>query len=446
MNDARDLALRRAVRRQLLAAGAAATLLLGGAGVWAGLTNLAGAVVAQGQFVVASHVKSVQHPTGGVIGALAVQEGARVAVGDVLIRLDDTQTRAGLAIVTRRLDELAARMVRLAAERDGAATLQFPQLLTARQGEPGVAVAIESERRLFAFRRQSRAGQRAQLEARIAQYEQQIVGLKAQEAAADAGLEVLEREIADLASLQARGIVTVQRLNTLRLEAATLGGDRGEAIAGQAGAAGGIAEARLQILQIDADLRSEVGQELREVQAQIGEFSERRIAAQDQLARVEIRAPQAGVVHDLAVHTTGGVISPAETLMQIVPEAEALAVDLRLAPADIDQVHPGQLAMLRLSALNLRTTPEIPGRVERVAADLTEDPRTGAFWYGVRVTVAPAELARLASQDGGRGSLGAGLPVSGMPVEVHLRTAERTALSYLVKPLRDQFARAFREE
>jgi HlyD family secretion protein len=204
----------------------------------------------------------------------------------------------------------------------------------------------------------------------------------------------------------------------------------------QAQAAGRITEARLQILQIDQDLKTEVGRELREIQAQVGEFVERKVAAEDQLRRIEIVAPQSGVVHQLAVHTIGGVISAADTIMLIVPGSDKLALEVQIAPQDIDQIILGQHAVLRMSAFNMRTTPELNGYVSRVAADLTKDERTGLSWYLVRITVPPEELARLQ-----------GLALMpGMPSEALIKTGERTALSYIVKPLTDQINRAFREE
>jgi len=426
----------RSIRRHLAAAGLAAVLLVGGAGSWAAVTDLAGAVVASGRFVVDSHVKTVQHPTGGIVGEIPVREGQRVGAGAVLVRLDATQTRANLAIVTKRLDELAARRARLSAERDDLAAIDFPPQLTERADDPDVAQALHSERALFAFRRQARESRKSQLEERIVQLNMEIAGLKAQEEAYARALAVLEQEIADLRGLRQKGLVSVQRLNALDREAATLGGERGEAMAGQAQAAGRIAETRLQILQIDQDLKSEVAKELREIEAQIGEFVERRVAAEDQLRRIDIPAPQAGIVHQLAVHTVGGVISPADVIMQIVPEDDQLAVEVEIAPQDIDQIALGQKAVLRLSAFNQRTTPELNGKVSRIAANLTQDQRTGLSFYVVRVALPAAERARL-------GGLAL---VPGMPAEAFIETGRRTALSYLLKPLGDQLSRAFREE
>jgi HlyD family secretion protein len=247
---------------------------------------------------------------------------------------------------------------------------------------------------------------------------------------------VRERELVDLRVLLAKGITSVQRLNELERDKATLDAYRGQVVAGQAQAAGSIAEARLQILQVEQDLKTEVTTDLRDTQAKLGEFTERKIAAEDQLRRIDMTAPQDGWVHNLAVHTVGGVVSPGGTVMEIVPDQDSLSLEAHITPQDIHDVHLGQSAVLRLTAFNLRTTPELNGTVSRVGADLTQDQRTGNSFYVVRVTIPSDKLARL----------GAMKLVPGMPAEAFVQTGERMALSYLMKPLHDQIARAFRED
>ena len=226
----------------------------------------------------------------------------------------------------------------------------------------------------------------------------------------------------------------IQRVTALERDAARLEGERGQLIASIAQAKGKITETELQILQIDQDLRSEVAKELREIQGKIAELVERKVAAEDQLKRIDIRAPQDGMVHQSTVHTVGGVITAGEPIMLIVPEADELTVEAKVAPQDIDQVRVGQTAVLRFSAFNQRTTPELNGVVSRVSADLTTDQRTGAAYYAVRITLSESEIARLE-----------GLQlVPGMPVEAFIQTGERTVLSYLMKPFTDQITRSFR--
>jgi HlyD family secretion protein len=436
MSNTDTVAVVHAIDRHLIAGVLASLVLVVGVGGWAAATNLAGAVIASGTFVVDSYVKKIQHPTGGVVGELLVREGQQVRAGDVLIRLDATQVKANLSIVSKRLDELSAREARLEAERDDKGAIGFPEALSARAHEPDVARALDGERNLFVSRQQTRDGKKAQLAERIKEYQHQIVGLKDQQEAFERGIGVRDRELANLRDLLAKGITSVQRLNELERDKAQLEAYRGQVVAGQAQAAGSIAEAQLQILQVDQDLKTEVASDLRDTQAKIGEFSERKIAAEDQLRRIDLIAPQDGLVHNLTVHTIGGVIAPGDAIMEIVPDQDRLALEARIRPQDIHDVHLGQRAVLRLTAFNLRTTPELNGTVSRVGADLTQDQRTGTSFYVVRITVPPSELARLA-----RLKL-----VPGMPAEALVQTRERTALSYLVKPLRDQMARAFRED
>lgn len=436
MQTSEAVAVTRSVRRHLFAGCLTGLIILGTVGAWATTTKLAGAVVASGHFVVDSYVKKIQHPTGGVVGEILVREGQKVQAGDVLMRLDATQTKANLAIITKQLDELSARLARLEAERDDQTEIVFPVQLLERIGDIDVASAVNSERKLFKFRKTSREGRKSQLLERIAQFEHEIEGLKAQEMAFSRGLQILDAEIVTLRGLHEKGIVSVQRMNALETQAATFGGERGEKIAYQAQVAGRISETKLQILSIDQDLKSEVARELREVQGQIGEFIERGIGAQDQLKRIDILAPQAGMVHQLVTHTVGGVISPADVIMSVVPDSDKLALEARIQPQDIDQIQLGQAAMLRLSAFNQRTTPELNGTVSRIAADLTEDPRSGLAYYVVRLSLPPEELNRLDTL----------ALIPGMPAEAFIQTGERTALSYLVKPLSDQITRAFKEE
>jgi HlyD family secretion protein len=410
--------------------------LIVGIGGWATVTSLAGAVVAPGHFVVDSYVKKVQHSTGGIVGTIKVREGQRVQAGDVLLQLDATSTRANLAIINRRLTEFRARMARLEAERDDLEAVVFPAILADRSQEPDVAGIMQAEARLFAIRQDAMRSKEAQLLERIAQYEHEIVGLKAQEAAYSEGLQVLASEVTSLSTLRTQGAVSDQRLNSLKTQAATFGGERGEKIALQAQAAGRITETRLQILQISQDFKAEVGRELREIQAQIGEYAERQIAAEAELKRIDIVAPQSGTVHQLAVHTVGGVISPAEPILLIVPESDSLSLEVRIQPKDIDQIQPGQTAVLRMSAFNQRTTPELNATVLRVAPDLTVEAQTGLSYYVVRLVLPPEEIAKL----------GALVLLPGMPAEAFIRTGDRTALSYILKPLSDQINRAFRED
>lgn len=433
-----DAAISRSIRRHTSLGLLTCILLVGGAGAWAAVTNLSGAVVASGHFVVDSYLKKVQHPDGGVVGEILVHEGDAVTAGDVVMRLDATQAKANLDMVRKRLDELLARQARLQAERDDLADIVFPEALLdqKQRGQPEATAAVDSETRLFEFRKASREGQKAQLSERILQYGHEIDGLRAQEVAYREGSKVLLNEISSLAELRRQGAVSDQRLNGLKTELATFGGELGEKIAYQAQIAGRITETRLAMMQIDQDLKAEVGRELREVQGDIGEYVERKIASEDQLKRIDIIAPQSGVVHQLAVHTIGGVVMPADPIMLIVPKSDILSLEIRISPRDIDQVRPGQKAMIRLSAFNQRTTPEFTAHVSRVAADLSTDEKTGLSYYLVRLLVDGSKDHKLTEMH----------LVPGMPAEAFIQTDERSALSFLSKPLTDQITRAFREQ
>jgi len=411
-------------------------LLAGGVGGWAATTQIAGALIAQGSVVVDSNVKKVQHPTGGVVGKLNVQDGDRVKAGDILVQLDDTITRANLAIVTKGLDELAARKSRLEAERDGAETVTFPRMLLAHAEEAPVAIAIANERKLFELRRNARLGQKAQLRQRITQLQDEISGVNAQQEAKAREIGLIGKELDGVRELWKNNLVQITRLTALERDAARLEGERAQLIAAVAQTKGKISETELQIIQIDQDLSSEVAKDMREVDAKYGEFVERKVAAEDQLKRIDIRAPQDGVVLESKVHTVGGVIPAGDAIMLIVPESDNLQVEAKINPRDIDQIQVGQAAMLRFSAFNLRTTPEINGTITRIAADTTTDQRTGQTYYNTRIAMAKGEIARL-----GEVKL-----IPGMPVEAFVQTGERSVMSYLIKPLQDQFMRAFREK
>jgi HlyD family secretion protein len=408
-----------------------------GIGGWAATSELTGAVIGQGVLVVDSSVKKVQHPTGGVVGELRVREGDKVIAGDILLRLDETQTLANATIISKNFDELLARQARLETERDNADQISFPKVLLERTRDSAseAARAIAAERSLFDLRRQARSGQKAQLKERSAQLQEEIKGYLGQAEAKQKEVDFIHQELEGVRTLWEKKLVPMNRLTALERDTARLEGERSQLSGMIAQAKGKIAEIGLQIIQVDQDLRTEVGKDLIETRSKISELGERKTAAVDQLNRIDIRAPQSGRVHQLAVHTVGGVISPGEQIMLIVPDADALAVEAKISPRDIDQVYVGQAASMRFAAFDQKTTPGIEGEVSMVSADLVQDQRTGAGYYTARVLLKPEELARL-----GNAKL---LP--GMPVDVFIKTPGRTALSYLIKPLRDQAERAFKE-
>ena len=426
----------RSIRLHLVIGLAVALLLAGGLGGWAGTVEMSGALIAPGSVVVDSNVKKVQHPTGGVVGELRARDGDVVKAGDVLVRLDDTVTKASLAIVTKGLNALYARAARLNAETQGADHVTFPKSLLDQADDPDAKAVMASEATQFQVRLSGRRGQRAQLQERILQLKEEIRGQAAQEEAKTHEIALIQKELEGVRDLYAKNLVQISRLTALERDAARLEGDRGQSIAGGAQAKGKIAETELQIIQIDKDLGAEDSKELREVNDKIGELVERKVTAEDQLRRIEIRAPQDGMVLQSNVHTVGGVITAGDTIMLIVPQGDTLAVEAKIDPKDIDQVKIGQKVLLRLSAFNQRTTPELTGEVTRLSPDTTTDQRTGQSYYTVRVGISASELARLDDVK----------LIPGMPVEAFVQTGDRTMLAYLTKPLHDQFMRAFREK
>ena len=412
-------------------------ILTAGMGGWGATTMLAGAVIAPGVVVVETNVKKVQHPTGGIVGEIRVKDGDKVMAGDLLIRLDETITRANLQIVANQLDELMIRETRLKAELDDRETVALPAELAPRAGEAQVQSILATEQIVLASRRETCKSQTSQYQERVSQLANQIAGVTGQIEAKAAEIAYIEGELADLAKLEKQRLVTTSKLLNLRREAVRIRGEHGQLVASVAETKGKIAETELENLGHLQERRSDIVKELREVQSKRAEIAERKVAAEDQLRRVDLRAPQTGVVHQLSVHTVGGVVERGEPLMMIVPEGDKLVVEARIAPRDIDQVRSGARVSVRFPSFNLRTTPEFKGVVSRVSADLKKDEDTGEGTYVARIVLDESEAQKLETAGD------ALLP--GMPAEVQVRTSERTALSYLMKPLEDQLARAFRE-
>jgi HlyD family secretion protein len=427
---------RPSIRLHLIIGLAVVVVLAGGLGGWASTAEISGALIAPGSIVVESSVKKVQHPTGGVVGEVRAHDGDVVKAGDVVVRLDDTVTRASLAIVTKSLDGLWARAARLEAEQQGLDRIVFPPMLLDRASDPDVKNVMASESKLFEVRTTGRIGQKAQFRERVTQLKEEIAGLEAQEKAKDQEIALVEKELVGVRSLYDQHLVQMTRMTTLERDAARLSGERAQYIASRAQARGKITETELQIIQVDKDMVSDVSKDLRETNEKIGEFVERKVTAEDQLRRTDIRAPQDGMVEQSTVHTVGGVITAGDAIMMIVPQADDLQVEAKVNPQDIDKLQIGQKTLLRLSAFNQRTTPELNGLVTRVSPDVTTDQRTGQSYYTIRVSMPPEEVARL-----GEVKL-----IPGMPVEAFVQTGDRTMLSYLIKPLKDQLMRAFREK
>lgn len=419
------------VAKRVLAGITLGLLLFAGAGGWAATTQLRGAIIASGVIKVDRNLKSIQHRDGGIVSEIAVQEGDIVTKGQIMLRLDDAQTRAELSIVKTQLVELTARQARLIAERDNQDDIVFAPEFVAE-----FPLISSGERRLFDGNRRNRQNQKQQLQYGISQLEEELKGLTAQHDAKTDELELVRTEHSKIKGLADKKLIDTSRKYVMDRELAKLTGEGGEIQANIARSRARMSEIQVQIIAIDEAARTEAQRELSIVEPKLSELRERRVAVEDRLSRTDIRAPLSGTVNELFVHTIGGVITPAEKLVTLVPADAALKIQARLSPTDIDQVFVGQDARMRFSAFNQRATPELHGSIAYVSAATSTDPATGQIFYLADVAVPATELAKL-----GNNRL---LP--GMPVEVFVSTQERTAISFLAKPLTDQFNRAFREE
>ncbi|MEM9783617.1 MAG: HlyD family type I secretion periplasmic adaptor subunit [Pseudomonadota bacterium] len=412
-------------------------LLAGGFGGWAATATLASAVVSQGQLRVESQRQVVQHPDGGVVGDILVREGDVAEAGDVLLELDGTRLSSELKALEAQLFEIVARRGRLMAEQADREAISFDsELLEVAGGDATVADLVEGQQNLFQARRASVATELAVFGERQAQVEQQIIGVASEIEAVARQKALAQEELADVKGLADKGLARRDRVMALERETARLLGQEGRQIARQAELRGQIAELKEEQIRLAASRREEAISELRELGFRELELRERRIQLQDQLSRLAIRAPMTGIVYDMQIFALKSVVRPADPILYIVPTDTGLVVEARVEPASIDQVYVGQEAVLRLTAFNARTTPEIFGNVVNVSADAFTQESTGQSYYKVDVAIQAEEFAKLEGRD----------LVAGMPVEVYLQTGERTPLTYLVKPMTDYVNRAWREE
>ena len=424
------------VARPLAVGLLALAVLVGGFGAWSIRTTIAGAIVAPGRVEVDRNRQAVQHPDGGVVEAILVRDGDIVAAGDVLIRLDPTLLRSERAIVVDQLAELRARRARLEAERDGADRIAFPDdLHAAASADPEVADIVDGQARLFVARAETLARETEQLQKRQTQIASQIDGIRAQQAALARQLTLIGRELADQQSLFDRGLAQAGRVLALQREEARIEGQLGELTAAAAEAEGRSTEIDIEILKLRESRREEAITQLRDIRARELELAEQRRSLEERLSRMEIRAPAGGIVYGLTVFAPRAVIRPADEVLFVVPQDRPLGVAARVPAIHIDEVHVGQPASLRFPAFDMRQTPELAGHVLRVSADAFIDVQSGVAWYRAELLPDEGELARL-----GEAAL-----VPGMPVEAFIRTADRSPMSYLLKPLADYFTRAFRE-
>jgi len=408
---------------------------LGGVFGWGAFAMIDSAVVAPGTLMVELNRRNVQHLEGGIVGEVLVREGAVVAAGQPLIRLDDTRVRAGLNVVLDEADRARARVAVLAAERADMPAPVFPPELTARQADPKVAEILSVQNDEFIARRNALQGQTEILTQRALQLQKQIDGLNVRIESNDRQLALVRQEIMGVEGLVRMGLERLPRLLSLQREEARLIGERGEAIENVARTQQAVGEAEMQRAQLLRARQEENAKELRELQGRLLELREREISANDQLMRLTIDAPEAGMVMELRYSARGGVIAPGSQVASIVPQEERLVVEAQITPMDVDTVRTGMPASIRLSHAAARTTPVLEGSVERISPDRMTDQRTGMPYFVARIAFAPEELIKheyLRLQPG-------------MHAEVLIRRGERSFASYLARPLADRFAKSIRE-
>jgi HlyD family secretion protein len=395
------------------------------------------AVIAQGLVVTEEGTKAVQHPEGGVVSAVAVRDGDKVTAGEVLVRLDSTTVAANLAVIMGQLNEALALEARLNAESLKADTITLPVALDTWPDRTELERLVLAQDQLRRSRLTGQQSLLAQLDEQVAQLGEQIEGLEAERTAVTAQLRIIAGEAVNAAELLKQNLTQVSRVNDLDREKARLEGEAGSLVAQIAAARTQIAERKAQMAQNSAAFDADVLEQLRSVGGQIAELMQQKIAAEDRLAKLEIRAPQAGIVHESVVRTVGGVISPGEMLMRIIPQHSDFAIEARVSPTDVDKLSTGQPVAIRLMGFDIRTVPELAGAIGTISPDLVRDEKSGAAFYTIKVALPPSELAKLPA--------GQKL-VPGMPAEAFIHTADRTVLSYLIAPFAEQLSRAMRED
>jgi HlyD family secretion protein len=431
-----DVPLRPRIGAPLAAGAFLLIAFFAGFGGWAALAPLSSATVAEGVIRVETHRKTVQHLEGGIVREILVNEGDKVTAGQVLMRLDKTQSGTTVSVLQDQQDALLALQARLEAERDGLDAIQFPPELSARQSDPKVATVVGGQQKIFDTRRQSLRAQLGILSQRVEQLGSEIAGHKAQLVSANEQIQLTQEEIATVTDLLNRGLERKPRLLALQRQQSYLEGSRGEQLGAIAKAQQEIGEAKLQSADLLDKRSSEIALELRDTQSRLLEIRQKLGAAVDVDNRMEVVAPVSGQVVDLKVHTLGGVVRPGDALLDIVPQSDELVVEARVRPVDIDAVHAGQSAQVALTAYKQRTTPRLDGRLATVSADALIDESRHISYYSAEIHIDSSELAKLNGVQ----------LYPGMPAEVMIVTGERTLLQYFIQPVIDSFHRAFREE
>ncbi|MFK8036425.1 MAG: HlyD family type I secretion periplasmic adaptor subunit [Hyphomicrobiales bacterium] len=427
---------RASLKRHSIVGMVAIFAVFGSSVLWASYFDISGAVVTSGSVVVESHAKSIQHRDGGIIEEIHVRDEDVVSQGQLLAVLDNTDISASHTVIQTQLNQAIAKEVRLLSE-----IADSDHLDETKKRDQVVDLIVFSElmateKQVFLARRATRQKRIAQISEQIIQIERQIDGFELQRLAVERQLKILGKELESLRALYESKLIEINRINSVEKDIASKEGQIGQFISSMAEARASIAEKNLQIQQIRDDFLAGVLDELQSTRELITKGLQQKRASLDKMKRTELRAPAAGVVHQSKVHTIGGVIKPGETLMLLVPQDDALAIDVKINPIDIDKVFIGQDVTLRLSSFDQRETPELVGTLSQIAPDVILDQATRAHYYGVRITISANEFKRLP---------GSVKLLPGMPVEAFIKTEDRSVLSYLVSPFTHQLNRAFRE-
>ncbi len=411
-------------------------LAFGVLGGWAMIAPLDSAIIASGTLSVESSRKIVQHYEGGIVKEILVKEAERVKKGDVLVRLNPIQAQANLSMVNTRLEIAQAEAARLIAERSNSEVVAFPSVLTS-SNDPRVKFAIQGQKNLFLDRMSVRNSQIKILESKIIQLKGQVSGLEQQRDAAQMEIDLIKAEVERLVEGEGKGVVSTNRLSSLKREQAKLSGSFGRLTSEIARTNEAIGETELEIVRVKQQFSERAATELKEVRDQLAELEERAVVAGDVFSRTDIQADVDGVVQNVKVHTIGGVIKPGEPIMEIVPVDDEIVISARLRPIDIDSVAAGMEAEVKLSAFADRYLPSVFGKIAYLSPDilLSEDAQREPY-YLARVVVEESEVP-----DQIRGKL-----VPGMPAEVIIPTGERTVAEYLISPLENALRKSLREE
>ncbi len=411
-------------------------LLVGGFGTWSLVTNISGAIIAGGQLEVERNRQVVQHLDGGIVDKVLAEEGDRVEAGQILIRLDRNVLDSELAIVEGQLYELMARAGRMVAERDNTPEIAFhPELLKIAAQREEIADLLQGQERLFEARKVTLEKEADQLARRGEQIESQVTGIDAQTDALNEQLSLIDEELKDQQTLLDKGLAQATRVLSLRRERARLSGTIGELTASRAEALGRMTEIDIEILKLETSRREEAITRLRDLQYNLVELIERRQSLRSRLERMDIKAPVSGILYGMTVNTPFSVVRPAEPVAYIVPQDRPLVIAARIEPIHVDQVFVGQDVVLRFSAFDSRTTPEMDGRLVQISADAFTDDRTMVSYYRAEIELLEGEIDKLEGK----------AIIPGMPVEAYIRTNARTPMAYLLKPFTDYFNKAFRE-